>query len=90
MASPISEWQQQLNLEGSVTFRQAARRIVVCLIGSILFVVVRRTFLATDSASWWAIGGVGFFGAGVLAFWSSGAVGAGYGLPTSHEGATNE
>lgn len=64
VARSISDWQQQLDLEGSVTFRQSPRRLVLLGSTCVVFTAVCIWSWAVDGPSWWAVLGLLIFGAG--------------------------
>ena len=64
MAQSIAEWQQGLDLEGSVSFRQSRLRMLILFIGSLLFLSISILALISDGAALWSILGIPLFGLG--------------------------
>ena len=62
VAGSISEWQQRLDLEGSVTFRWSRSRALLLLFGGLVFLGLCVVAIAASGPLWWAVGGIALFG----------------------------
>ena len=68
MAGIISDWQEQLDREGRVVFRQPWWRLVALAVGYVAFTAASVWFWAVDGFSWWSILGLIVFGLGLVFF----------------------
>jgi hypothetical protein len=67
MARTISDWQEQLDREGQVVFRQPWWKLFALAVGCAVFATACVWLWVVDGFSWWMILGLILFGLGGLA-----------------------